>query len=58
MKEHESNKKAFAEDKARIVQILIEKGDDCRIHGRDFDKVVIVKKKKSTVRERSQVGSK
>ena len=45
VQEDESNRKAFVDDKEKTVQILIEKGDDCRIHERDFDRTIVVKKK-------------
>ena len=47
MDEDPENKKGFIDDKEKVMQILKDKGDDCRIFPNDFDKVVIVKKKES-----------
>ena len=45
MEDNEDNKKQFIADKDKVVQMLIDKGEDCRIFPSDFEKDVIVKKK-------------
>ena len=43
----EENKKYVITDQDKVMQLSIDKGEDCRIFPSDFDRVVIVKKKET-----------
>ena len=47
LEEDDKHKEEFRADKEKLIAVLIEKGDDCRIFESDLAKVTVVEKKTS-----------